>query len=63
MYFCLLDFQSQSSNQSSLFNHGDLVDQYQKIMNAVNTDIVEKKSDSRPVNTKLETGSDKMKKS
>lgn len=32
-------------------------------MNAVNTDIVEKKSDSRPVNTKLETGSDKMKKS
>ncbi|CAF3668398.1 unnamed protein product [Rotaria sordida] len=49
---------SQGSTQSSLCNHADLIDQYKKILNAVNTDTVEKKNDI----TSLYTGSRQMKK-
>ncbi|CAF2761299.1 unnamed protein product [Rotaria sp. Silwood2] len=49
---------SQLSTQSSLCNQADLMDQYKKILNAVNTDVVEKKTDIKS----LHTGSGQMKK-
>ncbi|CAF4689622.1 unnamed protein product, partial [Rotaria sp. Silwood1] len=49
---------SQLSTQSSLCNQADLMDQYKKILNAMNTDIVEKKTDIKS----LQVGSKQMKK-
>ncbi|CAF4443308.1 unnamed protein product [Rotaria socialis] len=54
---------SQSSHRSSICNHGDLMDQYQKIMNAVNADTVEQNPALKSLNTGLETGSRQLRKS
>ncbi|CAF5165246.1 unnamed protein product, partial [Rotaria magnacalcarata] len=54
---------SQSSHRSSICNHGDLMNQYQKIMNAVNADTVEQNPAFKSLDTGLETGSRQLKKS
>ncbi|CAF0915074.1 unnamed protein product [Adineta steineri] len=47
---------SQVSARSSICNHGDLMDQYHKLLDAVNTGILDKENEKNSSHTKLPNG-------
>ncbi|CAF1154764.1 unnamed protein product [Rotaria sordida] len=52
---------SQLSARSSLCNHNDLMDQYQKLLNAVNTENTNKNDQTKMIFNELETDSKQIK--